>query len=158
MLHHWRKLSSWSPTGWALPLAVFEAGTVVGTQTIKATNFAITREVSTGSWLGVAHQSRGIGTEMRAAVLTFAFHHLGAATARSGAFADNLASAGVSAKLGYHDDGVRRQVVRGELRLCRFYRLNADDFTDPIQITVDGLVGCLPQFAAEPAPSDLSGL
>lgn len=57
--------------------------------------------VSTGSWLGLTHQRHGYGTEMRAAVLSFAFEHLGATTATSRVHQDNPASAGVSAKLGY---------------------------------------------------------
>lgn len=44
-------------------------GVVVGTQGIGARDFAIRREVSTGSWLGRAYHRQGLGTEMRAAVL-----------------------------------------------------------------------------------------
>jgi ribosomal protein S18 acetylase RimI-like enzyme len=41
--------------------------------------------VSTDAWLGQAYQGRGLGTEMRAAVLTYAFDVREAAAARSGA-------------------------------------------------------------------------
>ena len=75
----------------------------------------------TGSWLGLRHQGRGIGTEMRAAVLLFAFDHLGATRARSAAFVDNPASLRVSEKLGYRPDGtetiVRRGVAAEDVRL-----------------------------------------
>ena len=39
------------------------------------------REVMTSSWLGVAHQGQGYGTEARTALLTLAFDHLGATDA-----------------------------------------------------------------------------
>jgi len=150
ILHHWRKLSAWSPDNWELPLCVFRDGEVVGSQVVKGTGFAVTREVRTGSWLGLPHQRQGIGTEMRAAVLAFAFEYLGAVTARSGAFTDNHASAAVSAKLGYRDDGVRRQVVDGALRECQFYRLNLDAFASPVDLTVDRLEACRHLFGADP--------
>jgi len=57
--------------------------------------------VSTGSWLGMRHQGKGFGTEMRAAILMLAFDHLGAKTARSSAFTDNPRSLAVSRRLGY---------------------------------------------------------
>ena len=43
----------------------------------------------TGSWLGIRHQGRGIGKEMRAAILHLAFAGLGAVEANSGAWHDN---------------------------------------------------------------------
>ena len=73
----------------------------------------MTREVATGSWIGLRHQGRGIGTEMRAAVLSFAFDHLGAVRARSAAFVDNPASLRVSEKLGYRRDGTETLARRG---------------------------------------------
>ena len=53
------------------------------------------RSVATGSWLGLRHQGHGIGKEMRAAVLHFAFAGLGAIEALSGAWDDNKPSLGV---------------------------------------------------------------
>jgi RimJ/RimL family protein N-acetyltransferase len=61
-----------TPARWNVHFLVRFDGRVVGTQELAATDFAVTREVSTGSWLGLRHQGRGIGTEMRAAVLMFA--------------------------------------------------------------------------------------
>ena len=58
---------------------------------------------------------------MRAAVLLFAFDHLGAIAARSAAFPDNPSSLGVSRRLGYHPDGTETVARRGrrieEIRL-----------------------------------------
>ncbi|MEU4445008.1 GNAT family protein [Actinosynnema sp. NPDC050801] len=112
--HYWRVRSTLSPRRWTVNFVVRLDGRVVGTQGLGAEDFPVLREVTTGSWLGLRHQGRGIGTEMRAAVLVFAFDHLGAVAARSSAFADNLASHGVSRKLGYRPDGTFTQVRRGE--------------------------------------------
>ncbi|GAB2999314.1 GNAT family N-acetyltransferase [Saccharothrix stipae] len=112
--HFWRVRSTLSPQRWTVNFVVRLDGRVVGTQGLGADDFPVLREVTTGSWLGLRHQGRGIGTEMRAAVLVFAFDHLGAVAARSSAFADNLASHGVSRKLGYRPDGTFTQVRRGE--------------------------------------------
>ncbi len=141
--YHWGARSQLTPSDWRVNFLVRHDGRVVGTQTLSAKEFAITREVSSGSWLGAAHQRRGFGTEMRAAVLLLAFDHLGAATARSGAFSDNLASLRTSEKLGYRTDGANTYARRGaaatEVRLvlepARFLR---PDWT----LEVDGLEGC----------------
>ena len=87
--HHWSVRAALGPDGWTINFLVRHEGDVVGTQGLSGKDYAATREVSTGSWLGRTHQGRGIGTEMRAAVLLLAFDHLGAGTARSGAFTDN---------------------------------------------------------------------
>lgn len=84
MQRHWRHRGDWSEDDWSLDLAVFADGQVVGQQEISARDYGILREVSTFSWLGVRHHGRGIGTEMRAAVLHLAFAGLGATDAVSG--------------------------------------------------------------------------
>ena len=61
--------------------------------------------MDTGSWLGRRFQGRGLGKEMRAAVLGFAFDGLGAEVAETSAFLDNLPSNGVSRALGYEENG-----------------------------------------------------
>ena len=48
----------------------------------------------------------GYGTEARTAALSLAFDHLGARSALTEVFPDNLASQGVSRRLGYQPDGV----------------------------------------------------
>lgn len=103
--HHWRSWATWQPEDWALHLLVVHDGSPVGSQEVAARNFAARREVSTGSWLERAHQDRGLGTEMRAAVLHLAFAALNARWAVSAAFTDNPRSLAVSRKLGYRDDG-----------------------------------------------------
>jgi len=110
--------------------------------------------VHTGSWIGRRYQGRGIGTEMRAAVLSLAFDDLHAEHARSTAHSDNAASLGVSRKLGYADDGIEHFVVRGQAINAR--RLLLDRATwqarRPLRVRVSGLAPCLPWFGLGPAP------
>jgi RimJ/RimL family protein N-acetyltransferase len=144
----WTQWGSWAPESWSLQFVVVSDGRVIGTQGMDAHDFAVLREVGTGSWLGLAHHGQGYGTEMRAAVLELAFAGLGAEHATSEAFADNAASYGVSRKLGYVDDGIRRHVVRGAPVVGRRLRLDRARWqaarTVPVQIS--GLQPCLPMF------------
>ncbi|TDC68206.1 GNAT family N-acetyltransferase [Streptomyces hainanensis] len=148
--HHWRTLGAWTPGDWSLLLTVFHEGRPVGLQDVGGKDFAVLREVSTGSWLGRAHQGRGIGTEMRHAVLHLAFAGLGATDAISGAFSHNLASQHVSRKAGYRPDGLARVAVRDQPVTEQRYRLTRAEWeatsdTRP-PVTVAGLEPCLPLF------------
>jgi len=146
--YQWQQRASWQPSKWSLDLVVVHDGAVVGTQGISAANFAVVREVATGSWLGQAHQGRGIGTEMRAAVLHLAFAGLGARYATSGAFTDNFASQRVSRKLGYVDDGIERQERRGQAATVLRLRLDRDAWqaTRTVPVEISGLGACLAMF------------
>ena len=150
MQYHWRTLGNWTAQAWDLALAVFLGGVVVGAQGIGARDFAIVREVSTGSWLGLRYQGQGIGTEMRAAVLHLAFAGLNAESAITSAMTDNLASAAVSRKLGYLPNGLGRRRIRdGAGYEQRFVidRTRWEQFrTVPVEI--DGLAPCLPHFGS----------
>ncbi|MBO0769994.1 MAG: GNAT family N-acetyltransferase [Actinobacteria bacterium] len=145
---HWAKWASWQPADWSLNLVTVVDGVIAGTQAMEARDFAVIREVTTGSWLGLGHQGHGIGTEMRAAVLHLAFEGLGAEYAVSAAHADNAASLAVSRKLGYAADGIERYPVRG--RAVQGVRLRLDRAawqghrSVPVEIT--GLEPCLPSF------------
>jgi RimJ/RimL family protein N-acetyltransferase len=105
----WRTRAEWAPEHWHMPMAVVVDDRVVGVQAALADQFAVLRTVSTGSWLGRLYQGKGIGTEMRAAILHLAFAGLGAEYALSRAFVDNEASIRVTSRLGYEEVG--RQVV-----------------------------------------------
>jgi RimJ/RimL family protein N-acetyltransferase len=111
--YYWSERAALTPERWSVHFLVRIDGRVIGTQALSAREFAITREAHTGSWIGLRHQGRGIGTEMRAAVLLFAFDHLGAQVARSGANTENPRSLGVSRRLGYRRDGTETVVRRG---------------------------------------------
>lgn len=151
--HHWLVLGQWTPQAWSLNLTVFHDGVVVGEQAVGAAELALTREVHTGSWLGQRYQGRGIGTEMRAAVLHLAFAGLGAEEAISSAAEDNPASLGVSRKLGYAPDGIHRRVIRGAARVERRVRLTraAWERHRTVPVGVEGLGRCLPLFGLDPA-------
>ena len=150
----WSQWASWEPSNGEISFVVVHQGDIVGVQGLKAADFAILREVHTGSWIGRRYQRRGIGTEMRAAVLSLAFDYLHARYARSTAHCDNAASLGVSRKLGYVDDGIEHFVVRG--RAINAQRLLIDRATwqarRPLRVRVSGLEACLPWFGLNPAP------
>ncbi|MGR6915257.1 GNAT family N-acetyltransferase [[Actinomadura] parvosata] len=145
-LFHLGVMSRWRPDAWCCNFVVVHEGRVIGSQDVKGTDFAVTREVHTGSWLGRAHQGNGFGTEMRAAVLHLAFAGLGALTAVSSAFLDNPASLRVSRKLGYRPDGLIVQSVRGRRATQQRLRLDRDGFACPVPVEIHGLEPCLPHF------------
>ncbi len=149
--HQWRMLAEWSADAWVLNLCVVHEGTVVGMQALHARRFAVRREVGSASWLGEAHQGRGIGTEMRAAVLHLAFACLGAEEAVSGAFEGNTASLAVSRKLGYRPDGVDRHVVRGAPTVEQRMRLSRAEWERhrKVDVVVEGLAPALSLFGVE---------
>lgn len=152
MQWHWSQWASWQPTAWRLDCVVLLNGRVVGTQGVGATDFAVRREVATGSWLGKDFQGQGIGTEMRAAVLHLAFAGLGADWATSGAFETNPASLAVSRKLGYREDGIEQHAVRGQAAVLRRLRLSQADWHVAAihpPPAIAGLEGCRHMFGVE---------
>lgn len=151
---HWSQWSSWTPEKWSCDFVTVrrEEGVVLGTQAVGATNFATVREVGTGSWLGQAYHGYGYGTEMRAAVLHFAFAGLRAEYARSGGFVDNPASLAISRKLGYEADGTEVNARRGERGVTQRLLLSkaAWERHRTVEVEVDGLEPCLPLFGLDP--------
>jgi RimJ/RimL family protein N-acetyltransferase len=135
---HWRAVGALKADDWSVSFAVVHAGQVIGTQEVGAREFAVRREITTGSWLGQQHHGRGIGTEMRAAVIHLGFLGLGATSATSAAFADNPASNGVSRRLGYQPDGIDIRERRGAAAEQIRYRLTRDEWaanaTVPVEI------------------------
>lgn len=113
MAYHWSMRAASRPDNWHIQFLIRLDGRVIGAQGLEARNFAESREVSTGSWIGLRFHGQGIGTEMRAAVLMLAFDHLGALTARSDAFNDNPKSNGVSRRLGYQAERTEMVERRG---------------------------------------------
>lgn len=147
---HLLQIATWRPQAWSFNPVVLHDGRVVGTQGIAATDFAVTRSFRTGSWLGRAHQGRGLGREMRAAILEFGFASLSAQVALSGAFGDNPASLRVSRSLGYEENGeilVGRRGLPAETVNLRLSRARWE-LGDRPQVQVEGLEGCLDFFGA----------
>jgi RimJ/RimL family protein N-acetyltransferase len=145
---NWRQRAEWTPERWECGFVAVVGGVVAGMQSVGAERFDVLREVHTGSWLGREFQRRGIGTEMRAAVLHFAFAGLGAEYATSGGFHDNEASLAVSRKLGYEEAGRRRAVRRDRADWMIDLRLDRDAWQQRQRhdIEIDGLEHCLTLF------------
>lgn len=119
----WTMRGTLTAEEWSLPFAVVTEGRIVGTQDVNAKDFAGSRSVSTGSWLTASAQGRGIGVEMRAAVLHLAFAGLGALEAQTSAWIDNPASQRVSLRLGYVHEGEQLLARRGDPTRHLRYRL-----------------------------------
>jgi RimJ/RimL family protein N-acetyltransferase len=122
---YWRSYGTWRPTEWRLEFGVRAHGALIGTQTLEGTDFPTLRTVDTASWLTESARGRGLGRQMRAAVLALAFGPLQAEAAVTSAWHDNAASLGVSRALGYRDNGEsfhargQRADVMVHLRLLR---------------------------------------
>ncbi len=146
--HHWRLRADWQPSSWSCNFVVVVDGQIVGTQSAGAQDFAQLRSVLTGSFLLQPYQGKGVGTEMRAAILHFAFAGLGAELAQTGAWADNHQSLGVTRKLGYEFEGRRRMLSRGAPREMTGFRLTRDAWEAHRRddISIEGLEPCLEMF------------
>ncbi len=144
---YWEDLSSWTPQNWALQLGVFRDGVPLGIVALRATDFAILREVKTWSWLGLEHHGQGFGTEARRALLHLAFAGLDAEAALTEVFQDNAGSQGVSRKLGYRPDGISRDVLHGKPVVSDRLRLTREDWQEtPVEVV--GLEDCRSWFIA----------
>jgi RimJ/RimL family protein N-acetyltransferase len=146
---HWSTRAALRPNDWTVNFLIRHEGKVIGTQGLSGKDFAITREVSSGSWLGLPFQGKGLGTEMRAAVLMFAFDHLGAHTARSAAFEDNPSSLAVSRKLGYQPDGTEVCDRQGTAAVSVRQLVTAERFAKhrpDWKLEVSGVAAALPML------------
>ena len=146
--HLWRELARFTRDDWVLPLVVVIDQTAVGMQALRAKNFPITREVASGSFLGLRYQGRGFGTEIRAAALYFAFAELDAEVATSASFVDNPASITVSRRQGYQENGIDRMVRAGTMAEVLRFRLTREDWQRhrSVEVQVDGFDRCRPLF------------
>ncbi|MEP6639382.1 MAG: GNAT family protein [Chloroflexota bacterium] len=144
MQHHWRTRGAFTPDQWYLNLMVEWDGEPVGAQSVDATEFAVHRTIHTGSWLGRAYQGRGLGKEMRAAVLGFAFDGLGARVAETSAFLDNGPSNGVSRALGYEENGLGSLAPEGVSRVTQKFRMTDNVWRSRPRppLSVEGLEAC----------------
>lgn len=148
LAYQWALRGRLSPENWALELAVVHDGTVVGVQGLVADDWSVLRTVKTGSWLGLAHQGRGVGTRMRVLALHVAFEGLGALEAHSGAFVDNAPSNAVSRRVGYHHDGAFRVAREGSAAWHNRFVMSRERW-DSLRAQHDALLG---------APVELTGI
>lgn len=136
---HWGNWANWSADDWTLSFVVRRDGECVGAQDLCGVRYPVRRTVSSGSWLGRANQGRGLGTEMRAAVLELAFGALEALRAESEAFADSVASRRVSDKLGYRSNGWSWERARDRRVRADRFALDVEDWNCPVAVSVEGV-------------------
>lgn len=120
---YWRAYGSWTIDSWRLPFGVHVDGELVGVQTLEGDHFVRRGVVDSASYLHHAARGKGIGKEMRRAMLAFAFETLGAQEAITSAWQDNQASLGVSAALGYSPNGIERHVDGDRVGYLQHLRL-----------------------------------
>lgn len=160
----WSGRAGIKPDAWQLQFGVFDGDRLIGSQDLGAKDFARLRVVSSGSYLRLDAQGRGIGTLMRQMVLALAFDHLGAVRAESGAILGNEASLAVSRHCGYELDGLQVE-TNGERRVeLQRVAVTPRTFVRPADtVTVEGLTrplreqlgvdpGTAPQCEPHPLP------
>lgn len=114
--YHWSARVASRPDDWQVNFLARYEGRVIGNQGVSARDFAITRNVNTGSWLGL-----------------------------SMAFDDNTRSHGASRHLGYQPNGTETQARRGKPATKVRLVLTRDRFRRPTwQLKVTGLQPALP--------------
>lgn len=139
---YWRCRAGFTPEDWTLLLGVWQDGDLLGVQDLGAKNFGTLKTVSTGSWLKQAAQGRGVGKEMRAAVVSYAFDHLQAEVAESEAAVWNQQSLGVSTALGYEANGTFRHSWGTQVEEVQKVRLTPKTYKRPDwPLTVQGHEG-----------------
>ena len=148
MQYHWRIRSTWTADEWVLDFGVWFNGRFVGTQGMRGEKFAVFKSIGTGSWLARRHQGLKIGREMRSAILSFAFDHLGAEQATSEAFLDNAPSIGVSRSLGYADNGYQWMAPRGVPRQEQRFLMTREMWQSRERppVSVEGFDACREMF------------
>jgi RimJ/RimL family protein N-acetyltransferase len=149
----WAARARVEPRWWRLCFVVEVEGRLVGMQDLIAEDFSTFGSVTTFSWLAPAVRGRGVGREMRAAILHLAFEGFGAREATSEAFVDNVASNAVSLSLGYASNGFAWATRRGQpAQLCR-WSLNRTGWETGRRndIALSGVDDCLPVLGLTPS-------
>jgi len=138
-----RCVANLTAESWRIPFVAYLDDQCVGLQDVTGDQFPSLRTVNTGSWLGKEFQGRGLGQEMRAGVLQFAFANLGAQRAETCAFEDNTASIAVTTKLGYEPNGEvitnRRGEPNRDLRFAMTARQWQASPARDVDVTVTGV-------------------
>ncbi|RMB60005.1 GNAT family N-acetyltransferase [Tessaracoccus antarcticus] len=128
LLGIWRGRGSVTSSFWRLYFVVMLDGEPVGMQDLVGDGFATFGSVTTFSWLSRDVRGRGLGTEMRHAILHLAFDGFGAVAATTDAFLDNDGSNGVSRALGYQQNGTDWATRRGEPGQLQRWRLTREEW------------------------------
>ena len=141
---HWGQLAEWNVAAWSLGLAVFSDRQPLGKVTLRARDFAVVREVTTSSWLGIAHHGKGYGTEARVASALAGLRPPRRARGAHRGLPGQHASQGVSRKLGYEADGISVDARDGEALVSDRLRLTRQKWTQQERPTVrvGGMAAC----------------
>jgi RimJ/RimL family protein N-acetyltransferase len=131
---------------WRLYFVVMVDGEPAGMQDLIGADFTRFGSVATFSWLDPLLRARGLGKEMRSAVLHLAFAGMGAREATSEAFTDNDASNGVSRTLGYEQNGTDWASRRGQVAPLDRWRLTRERWSRTARDDIEliGVPECLP--------------
>ncbi len=148
----WSARAGIGPTDWKLTLGVFDSGRLIGSQDLSAQDFTRLRVVTSGSYLRLSEQGRGIGTLMRQMILVLAFDHLGATRAESSAIVGNERSLAVSRHCGYELDGTEVK-AHGQQRVeLQRVAVTPETFVRPdVAVEVAGLTQDLREQLGAPA-------
>ena len=146
----WRGRSRVEPDFWRLYFVVMIDGRPVGMQDLVGHRFAAHGTITTFSWLSSGLRGRGIGREMRGAILHLAFDGLGAKEAGSDAFVDNAGSNGISRALGYEENGTTWDTRRGVSAPLQCWKLTREAWQRRRRddIVLDGIAGCRDALAS----------
>lgn len=144
MQHMWANRANFQPDNWHLSMAVVIDEQVVGVQGALAKDFGKLGVFETGSWLGQAYQGKGIGKEMRSAILHLMFDCFNATEATTRAWAFNEASNGVTRSLGYEPNGRETKLNRDQPTESNDYTLSRSRWEQQRRddITVFGAEEC----------------
>jgi RimJ/RimL family protein N-acetyltransferase len=146
---YWKAYGTWRPESWRLQFTVWHEGQRIGVQALEGDDFARLRTVDSFSWLVERVRGRGLGRQMRAAVLALAFGPLEAQAAISSAWHDNHGSLGVSRALGYQPNGESLHARDGGVdRMVHLRVLRADWTAAGLgkDVDIDGFEPCRPLF------------
>lgn len=124
----WRMRGSIEPDLWRLYFMVMLDEQPIGIQDLIGSQFPSFGTVVSFSWLSSDVRQRGLGTEMREAVLHLAFSGLNSKEAHSEASFDNDGSNHVSQRLGYQPNGTTWATRRGQQAQLQRWRLTRDEW------------------------------
>ena len=151
----WRGRGTVSSERWRLYFVAFVDGEPIGQQDLTGDQFDAFGTVKSTSWVSSDARRRGIGIEMRAAILHLAFEGLGAAEAHSEAAIDNKGSNLVSERLRYERNGTSWATHRGQPVLGQRWRLGRETWALQRRndIAMSGIEECRAVLGLKQRPS-----
>jgi len=149
----WRSRGTVRPDAWRLNFVVVVDGEPVGQQDLTGNEFDAFGTVESTSWVSSDFRRRGIGSEMRSAILHLAFDGLGAAEAHSEGALDNAGSNAVSERLGYEPNGQAWATHQGKPVLGQRWLLDRETWKARRRddITMSGVAECRQALGIESA-------